>query len=260
MLPASIMVNGNTLNIVSIVNVPLPTDATRTTSTITISNTSDPMLAPDYTADVQLRVSNNTTCVAFNPTRLSGLTSVFPVEWQSFTAKLVNDRTVHLNWATATEVNNEKFVVERSVDGRDFTTFGSVAGAGTSADTQQYAWVDQTLPVGAKNLYYRIQQIDFAGTSDYSEVVSVALRATSEGTLGPVVVVGDQATATFFSPTPERLIYRLFDARGALVGQGTLESKAGAENLAFQVPATPGAYFLQVSTGGYQLSRSFIRQ
>ncbi|PSR13355.1 MAG: hypothetical protein C7N36_08390 [Bacteroidetes bacterium] len=75
-----------------------------------------------------------------------------------------------------------------------------------------------------------------------------------------MIVVGDQVTTTFFSPTPERLVYRLFDARGALVGQGTLDAAAGTEYLSFRVPATPGAYFLQVSTGGYQLSRSFIRQ
>lgn len=78
----------------------------------------------------------------------------------SFTAQKAG-REVQLNWQTASEINNKKFVVERSADAVSFYEIGEIAGAGTTALPMQYQFMDR-LPQPGKN-FYRIKQLDFDG-------------------------------------------------------------------------------------------------
>jgi len=79
---------------------------------------------------------------------------------------------VQLGWATASEKNSARFEVQRSLDGRTFTTVASQAAAGSSQLPRTYAAVDDTAPAAA--LYYRLRQLDQDGTTQYSAVVPVA--------------------------------------------------------------------------------------
>lgn len=93
-----------------------------------------------------------------------------PVQLTAFRAKKVED-FVALEWQTATELNNEAFLIEKSLDGKNFLNIGKVNGAGTSFTTHNYFFVDETVQKGIA--YYRLKQVDFDGTSEYSDVVSV---------------------------------------------------------------------------------------
>ena len=97
--------------------------------------------------------------------------NTFPVEWLKFEAKPINSSDVELDWATAREVNNSHFVVERSIDGTLYEATGKVNGAGTIEEVQKYTFIDKN--VGASVLYYRLKQVDLNGAYDYSEVVEV---------------------------------------------------------------------------------------
>ena len=94
---------------------------------------------------------------------------IIPVELTSFTA-LVNDNDVTLNWSTATELNNQGFDVERN-SGNGFDKIGFVAGFGTSTEIHTYSYVDGSLKEGSYT--YRLKQVDFDGTFEYSDVVEV---------------------------------------------------------------------------------------
>ncbi|MEM9992334.1 MAG: T9SS type A sorting domain-containing protein, partial [Bacteroidota bacterium] len=96
-----------------------------------------------------------------------------PVELLSFTAIPNNMQQVDLHWTTATELDNSHFEIERSADGHKFQLIGKVLGVGTSVSLQKYTYTD-IAPDQAVN-YYRLKQVDFAGTYDYSEVVVVEL-------------------------------------------------------------------------------------
>ncbi len=90
-----------------------------------------------------------------------------PVDLLHFTA-LAMEGAVRLDWATAREVDNEQFIVERSKTGRDFTPLGRVpAGSGT------YAFVDADPFPGES--FYRLRQADFDGTETLYGPVSVRL-------------------------------------------------------------------------------------
>jgi len=103
------------------------------------------------------------------------LQTVLPVELLSFSAK-ENGENVWLSWTTASEKNNDYFEVERSIDGRSFDYLDQVKGAGTTTLARHYQTNDKN-PINGIN-YYRLKQVDFDGTTTYSEIVSI--EVTSE--------------------------------------------------------------------------------
>ncbi len=97
-----------------------------------------------------------------------------PVELTSFTASS-NGEEVTLNWSTATELNNQGFEIERSEDNVSFNKIGFVPGFGTTTEPKSYNYSDQ--PASSGTFYYRLKQVDYDGSFEYSEVVEVEWRA-----------------------------------------------------------------------------------
>lgn len=109
---------------------------------------------------------------------------LLPVEWLDFQAKLVNDnRHTRCTWQTATELNNDYFTVERSVDGLIWESLGHVQGAGTTHDPQAYEWLDRHPYEGVS--YYRIAQTDYNGAVDYSVIRSVERKKETQFAVYP---------------------------------------------------------------------------
>jgi hypothetical protein len=103
--------------------------------------------------------------------------SALPVELLFFTA-LPDAHGVLLSWATASEINNDYFVVEKSQNGILFHEFGSVDGAGNSTGELNYSLRDEN-PYDGMN-YYRLRQVDFDGSSRYSDVVAVEFASAHD--------------------------------------------------------------------------------
>jgi hypothetical protein len=101
--------------------------------------------------------------------------AVLPVSYQSFTAVEKNG-TVLLNWITATEVNNNHFIVERSFDGIRFEAIATV----NKNAAGKYAQNDVAIN-GKTVIYYRLKQVDNNGTYTYSQMVTVKLATAGTG-------------------------------------------------------------------------------
>lgn len=97
--------------------------------------------------------------------------TALPVELIGFEAKREGTQ-VAINWQTASELNNDYFTIERSVDGINFETVELISGAGTTTEVQSYTAYD--IPATEGTLYYRLKQTDYDGTFTYSDVVTVA--------------------------------------------------------------------------------------
>jgi photosystem II stability/assembly factor-like uncharacterized protein len=97
------------------------------------------------------------------------LDMIVPVELVSFTASIV-DGSVELTWTTATETNNMGFEIERSINNSKFEKVGFVNGVGTTAEVQRYSFIDKAVTGKSE---YRLKQIDFNGSFEYSNVVEV---------------------------------------------------------------------------------------
>jgi hypothetical protein len=95
---------------------------------------------------------------------------IVPVELTSFAASVVGN-SVNLNWSTATELNNSGFNIERKSANSKWTNIGFVRGYGTTTEAKNYTYSDNDLTSG--NYSYRLKQVDFDGTFEYSNVVEV---------------------------------------------------------------------------------------
>jgi len=96
--------------------------------------------------------------------------SVFPVEFGAFRARHEENQVV-LDWSTLTELNNDRFEVERSLDGTSFSVLASVRAKGNSDRLQTYEAIDPRPQIGQN--YYRIRQVDIDGGISFSQTVSV---------------------------------------------------------------------------------------
>jgi hypothetical protein len=96
--------------------------------------------------------------------------STLPVSLISFEAELIDDY-VELSWTTASEINNDYFMVQRSIDNKNYEDIDKVAGNGNSNIIVDYNSYDMNLPQGI--IYYRLKQVDYDGTTDYSDVVVI---------------------------------------------------------------------------------------
>ncbi|MBN8703605.1 MAG: hypothetical protein J0M08_11100 [Bacteroidetes bacterium] len=102
--------------------------------------------------------------------------SPLPIELLSFDAKLNSD-VVDVEWETATEINCDYFIVEKTIDGDNFEFVSKVAGAGNSFSVQKYSTVDTNPYDGVS--YYRLKQVDFDGSFTYSNLVAVEVLINS---------------------------------------------------------------------------------
>ena len=95
--------------------------------------------------------------------------NLLPVSIIYFNAKCENNQAL-LTWATASEINNSYFEVQKSNDGQSWNAISTVNGAGNSNQVVQYRFLDKK----SENdiVYYRLKQVDFDGNFVYSSIVS----------------------------------------------------------------------------------------
>jgi hypothetical protein len=91
-----------------------------------------------------------------------------PVQLQSFSGRAAEQGN-ELYWTTATEINNDHFVIERSRDGIDFSALGKIKGNGNSQAEHRYSFTDKS-PY-AENNYYRLEQVNVDGAFTYSNII-----------------------------------------------------------------------------------------
>lgn len=113
----------------------------------------------DAAGNHQKLIMNATVWLATSPP--------LPVKLVNFTCTQ-NQESIVLNWETASEINTAYFNVQKSYDGKDFTTIATINAKGASS----YNYSDQltTNSLALNTLYYRLQMIDKDGKTDYSNI------------------------------------------------------------------------------------------
>ncbi|MCB0490421.1 MAG: T9SS type A sorting domain-containing protein, partial [Cyclobacteriaceae bacterium] len=109
-----------------------------------------------------------------------GGTNPLPVELKYFNASRVAEGVV-LDWATASELNNDYFTIQRSTDGSEFANLIDVEGSGTKSDETNYQYIDEMPLMGIS--YYRLRQTDFDGSQSYSEIIKVKADLSLAGVI-----------------------------------------------------------------------------
>jgi hypothetical protein len=99
--------------------------------------------------------------------------TALPIELTSFNATAINNNSVLVTWTTATETNNDHFVIERTLDGINFDSISYTQGAGTSSQQHAYSFTDAEPYSGTS--YYRLKQVDINSLFSYSSIVAVEI-------------------------------------------------------------------------------------
>jgi len=102
-----------------------------------------------------------------------------PVTMLYFNAEKLGETQSLLNWATASEINNDHFDVERSSDAETWAKIGQVKGAGTTEVQTDYSFTDQE-PLSGIN-YYRLKQVDVDGNFEYTNITDVTFDGSTGG-------------------------------------------------------------------------------
>lgn len=140
--------------------------------------------------------------------------AVLPVELLSFSG--VDEESYNLlTWTTATEINNDGFWLQRSINGIDFRNLDWIEGNGNSSKEQSYLFKDIEPEVLA---YYRLLQVDYDGTQDYSQVI--ALKRTNHQTGYEIYPNPIQDYCNISAKQPYS--YQVFDLQGKLITQKSI--------------------------------------
>jgi hypothetical protein len=204
------------------------------------------------------------SCLGRGMAVLTVMGSVVPVELVSFAGN-INRNSVNLNWSTATEINNSGFEIERSVISNEVRNLiwekrGFVNGKGTTTETQSYSYIDENL-VSGKYLY-RLKQIDFDGTFEYSNEVEVIVALPNRFELS-------QNYPNPFNPstkikyqiaTSNPVSLKIYDVLGNEVATLINENKsAGNYEVTFDAGnLSSGTYFYKLQTGSFVETKKLL--
>ena len=120
-------------------------------------------------------ISNNRR---FTIATINSIQTPLPVELLEFDANINGDK-VDINWVTSSEINNDYFTVEKSINAKDWEEILIVGGAGNSNELREYFDVDYKPFEGLS--YYRLKQTDFNGDYKYFNIVPVKYDKNNTG-------------------------------------------------------------------------------
>ncbi|WP_157780952.1 T9SS type A sorting domain-containing protein [Hymenobacter sedentarius] len=184
-----------------------------------------------------------------NVTLTSGDASPLPVTLTRFEAT-PKVQGIAINWATASEKNNDHFDVQRSANGELFQTIGIVRGLGNSSSAHEYLFSDSR-PLSC-TAYYRLRQVDTDGTSIFSRVVAV-----QNTMLNDVSVYPNPTSGTVILPTNMGAVhYRILNS----TGQAVLFGEAIGNDKLDLTTLPKGTFFLELSNKSDRNIQRLIRQ
>ena len=180
------------------------------------------------------------------------LPTALPVKWGSFTAAKQGNAAL-LKWTTVSENNADKFIVERSTDGRTYTAIGEVKAA-NSSNGSSYSLTDNKPFNGNNN--YRIKQVDKDGKSDYSDI-----RSLNFADLRPLITLAPNPAKDFVNVKVEGntdvLTLQLTSNTGQVIGTYTMSG----ENYTINISSLAhGIYNLSISGKGYTAKYRLVVQ
>jgi hypothetical protein len=180
-----------------------------------------------------------------------GVNSI-PVELTSYTVSNLDDKII-LEWTTSTELNNDGFEIERKFENDEFEKIGFVKGFGSTTERKNYRFEDNFSISG--NVSYRLKQVDFDGTFNYSNTIEIIINAVNQFELvqnypnpfNPVTFI------KYEIPQDNRVFLTIYNITGSEVATLINEHKsAGSHIVEFNASNLPsGVYIYKLQAGNY---------
>lgn len=155
---------------------------------------------------------------------------------------------MEINWSTATEKNNDYFLLEKSLNGYDWTSVAEVEGSGTSVTTKKYSFLDKT-----KNYeltYYRLSQVDYSGETTVFKSIDINCGTNS---IDQMVLFPNPASTELnailnvSNPSSNSNI-KIVNSFGQVVIEKTFDLVKGLNTVVLPVDISSGSYSIIVSS------------
>jgi hypothetical protein len=182
---------------------------------------------------------------------INSVSTPLPVTLISFNAYPDNGQ-VRLEWATAIEINNAFFTIQRSKDSQGWENIQKILGSGNSSVTEYYSAYDKSPYSGTS--FYRLKQTDLDGRETYSSIRSVNLD--HEGT--EISVYPNPATDHITVSLPAAGNYKiaLLNSNGQLMAQPV--STTGSNAVLNVSRLSAGIYYIQINRDGQNDTRKIL--
>ncbi len=211
--------------------------------------------------------SSNTTqrmhSIYFKNFNYSSPLSTLPVKIASFTATLTNDNKANLRWVTASEINVSHFVIERSIDGVNFSDAAVIFAYGNTTDMTSYNYSDNLKEIQSSVVYYRLRSVDVDGQSMYSETRIIRTTKQAENTI-TIVTFPNPVTSEVRISIPanwqnKKVVYEVLNANGQVVKKAETASSSQTETVNMST-VNRGFYVIKVSCEGQTAQQKIIKQ
>jgi hypothetical protein len=205
------------------------------------------LFAPDATPDIEIWIDY----LVWNPG------GEVPVELVSF-ASTVDGNNIELRWVTGTETNNAGFEIQRKAEGGSFEKIGFVEGRGTTTEMNIYTFNDQVDRAGKYS--YRLKQIDYDGTYEFSKIIEVeviaipgkyALAQNYPNPFNPATMI------SYFLPEAGKVTLTVFNMLGEKVADLVNElQESGSYKVNFDASnLSSGTYIYTLNVNGKVFSK-----
>jgi ELWxxDGT repeat protein len=223
---------------------------------------SDPYYMFIYNNQLFFNANNGDDSTKTDLYKINGIVSALPITLLNLSATVEGKNAVKLDWTTTNEINSSHFEIERSIDGKNFSSINHVSASGNSSLNQNYTYTDyQAGNLNSSMLYYRLKSVDKDGSFKNSQVLLVRLQGGGfQFTFAPNPV--QQQLNVSVSPAGAKSVaIRIIDANGKQVYQQALPTGVSAYQQNIDVTKLKtGIYYLQVITDNTIKVEKFVKQ
>ncbi|MCW8897171.1 MAG: T9SS type A sorting domain-containing protein [Flavobacteriales bacterium] len=183
-----------------------------------------------------------------------------PIELLDFNAFYSEEtKNVLLDWTTISEINNDYFTIEKSIDGENFEVVSIIDGAGNSSELKSYNALDKN-PISGTS-YYRLKQTDFDGKYEYSDLIPVRIEEViSNPTIYPNPITNN-GVLEFSTNSTEVTVVTVYDVSGRAVLSNQHFTNKGINKIQLETSElTNGMYFIGLKNGNSKTNLKFIKE
>ncbi len=199
-----------------------------------------------------LTLSGQTSDSEFILGSISG--NPLPVELVNFNATC-HQNTTHITWTTLSEINNDFFIVEKSVNGHDFFEIATIKGAGNSNSAHVYNITDDNHSEKS-TVYYRLKQVDFDGSTTYHQTIPANCFANKEYHIS-IYPNPNKGLITVDLDNLKDVSIAVKNTIGQLVHQ---TEHINTPAYQFKLQVIPGIYFIEISTNNINKKYKLIME
>ena len=232
------------------------------TGSITGANTQTPTLTglTNGTYKYELRVTDNNGAIGRDTVTVNFATIIVPVILVNFSGVAKPDKTSFLQWSTSSEINSDYFIVEKSTDGRNFSQVAVVNAQGNSNHVVEYQLTDMYPSLGVN--YYRLKMVDNDTRFEYSNIISVTIKNTINGSVA-VVSTGayrNRFEVNLYSDKAQPATYGIFDATGRMLFKSDIMLQPGSNGIFRNIMLPESVYYFRLVAGQEKIALPLVNR